>query len=364
MYNITVLAGDGIGPEITNEAVKVLNAAGKVFGIKFNFQNALIGGCAYEKYSNPLPDETIQMSHDCDAVLLGAVGDWKYDTLPPELRPERALLGIRKELNLYANLRPVVIFDELISYSALKPEIIKGTDVVIVRELTGDVYFGTPKGIEVRIDEDGNGVRYGYNNMIYSEKEIERIAHVAFRTASSRNKKLCSVDKANVLDVSRLWREIMIDVSKSYSDVELTHMYVDNAAMQLVANPRQFDTIVTGNIFGDILSDEASMISGSLGLLPSASMSDDGSVALYEPIHGSAPDLKGLNVANPIATILSAAMMMKYSFKNNEAYELIFNSVKQVLKDGCRTKDIHKDGDKLLSTAEMGDAVCNKILSV
>lgn len=364
MYNITVLAGDGIGPEITNEAVKVLNAAGKVFGIKFNFQNALIGGCAYEKYSKPLPDETIQMSHDCDAVLLGAVGDWKYDTLPPELRPERALLGIRKELNLYANLRPVVIFDELISYSALKPEIIKGTDVVIVRELTGDVYFGTPKGIEVRVDEDGNGVRYGYNNMIYSEKEIERIAHVAFRTASSRNKKLCSVDKANVLDVSRLWREIMIDVSKSYSDVELTHMYVDNAAMQLVANPRQFDTIVTGNIFGDILSDEASMISGSLGLLPSASMSDDGSVALYEPIHGSAPDLKGLNVANPIATILSAAMMMKYSFKNNEAYELIFNSVKQVLKDGCRTKDIHKEGDKLLSTVEMGDAVCNKILSV
>lgn len=362
MYKIALLKGDGIGPEIVSEAKKVLETIADVQGIKFEFSDALIGGCAYEKYKKPLPDETIKIAHDSDAVLLGAVGDWKYDTLPPELRPERALLGIRKELNLYANLRPVVIFDELISSSALKPEVIKGVDVVIVRELTGDVYFGTPKGIEVRVDEDGNGVRYGYNNMIYSEKEIERIAHVAFRTASSRNKKLCSVDKANVLDVSRLWREIMIDVSKSYSDVELTHMYVDNAAMQLIANPRQFDTIVTGNIFGDILSDEASMISGSLGLLPSASMSDEGSVALYEPIHGSAPDLKGLNVANPIATILSAAMMMKYSFKNEQAYEIIFNAVKSTLKDGYRTKDIFKDGDKLVTTTQMGDVICQKIL--
>lgn len=363
MYKIALLSGDGIGPEITAEAKKVLEAAGKVFYIKFEFTPALIGGCAYEKYSKPLPDETIKIARGSDAVLLGAVGDWKYDTLAPELRPERALLGIRKELNLYANLRPVVIFDELISSSALKPEIIRGTDIVIVRELTGDVYFGTPKGIEVRVDENGNGVRYGYNNMIYSEKEIERIAHVAFKTARSRRKKLCSVDKANVLDVSRLWREIMIDISKQYPDVELSHMYVDNAAMQLIANPLQFDTIVTGNIFGDILSDEASMISGSLGLLPSASMSDDGSVALYEPIHGSAPDLKGLNVANPIATILSAAMMMKYSFKNNEAYDLIFNAVKSVLKDGYRTKDIFKDGDKLVSTSEMGDVICDAVLN-
>lgn len=363
MYKIALLSGDGIGPEITAEAKKVLEAAGKVFYIKFEFTPALIGGCAYEKYSKPLPDETIKIARSSDAVLLGAVGDWKYDTLAPELRPERALLGIRKELNLYANLRPVVIFDELISSSALKPEIIRGTDIVIVRELTGDVYFGTPKGIEVRVDENGNGVRYGYNNMIYSEKEIERIAHVAFKTARSRRKKLCSVDKANVLDVSRLWREIMIDISKQYPDVELSHMYVDNAAMQLIANPLQFDTIVTGNIFGDILSDEASMISGSLGLLPSASMSDDGSVALYEPIHGSAPDLKGLNVANPIATILSAAMMMKYSFKNNEAYDLIFNAVKSVLKDGYRTKDIFKDGDKLVSTSEMGDVICDAVLN-
>ncbi len=361
MNKIAVLAGDGIGPEIVVQAVNVIKTAGEIFGIKFEFHQALIGGCAYEKYSKPLPDETIEIAKNSDAVLLGAVGDWKYDTLPPEVRPERALLGIRKELNLFANLRPVVIFDELISSSALKPEVIKGTDIVIVRELTGDVYFGTPKGIEVRVDENGNGVRYGYNNMIYSENEIERIAHVAFKTAQSRNKKLCSVDKANVLDVSRLWREIMIDVSKKYPDVELTHMYVDNAAMQLIANPLQFDTIVTGNIFGDILSDEASMISGSLGLLPSASMSYDGEVALYEPIHGSAPDLKGLNVANPIATILSAAMMLKYSFKNNEAYELIFNAVKSVLKDGYRTKDIFNDGDKLVSTSQMGELIVNKM---
>lgn len=361
MYKIAVLAGDGIGPEIVAQAVNVIKTAGEIFNTKFEFQEALIGGCAYEKYSKPLPDETIEIAKNSDAVLLGAVGDWKYDTLPPEVRPERALLGIRKELNLFANLRPVVIFDELISSSALKPEIIRGTNIVIVRELTGDVYFGTPKGIEVRVDENGNGIRYGYNNMIYSENEIERIAHVAFKTAQSRNKKLCSVDKANVLDVSRLWREIMIDVSKKYPDVELTHMYVDNAAMQLIANPLQFDTIVTGNIFGDILSDEASMISGSLGLLPSASMSYDGEVALYEPIHGSAPDLKGLNVANPIATILSAAMMLKYSFKNNEAYELIFNAVKSVLKDGYRTKDIFNDGDKLVSTAQMGELIVNKM---
>lgn len=362
MYKICVLQGDGIGPEIVNEAIKVLNKIGLVFDIKFEFNHALIGGCAYERYKKPLPDETVKAAKDSDAVLLGAVGDWKYDTLPSELRPEKALLGIRKELNLFANLRPVVIFDELISSSALKPEIIRGTDIVIVRELTGDVYFGTPKGIEVRPDEEGNDIRYGYNNMIYSEKEIERIAHVAFKTAQSRRKKLCSVDKANVLDVSRLWREIVTYVSKQYSDVELTHMYVDNAAMQLIANPKQFDTIVTGNIFGDILSDEASMISGSLGLLPSASMSYDGYVALYEPIHGSAPDLKGQNVANPIATILSAAMMMKYSFKNNEAYEAIFNAVKEVLREGYRTKDIFKEGDKLVSTSQMGDLICNGII--
>ncbi len=361
MYKVALLKGDGIGPEIVSEAVKVLKALESKLDVKFEFREALIGGCAYEKYSKPLPDETIKIAHQSDAVLLGAVGDWKYDDLPRELRPESALLGIRKELNLFANLRPVVIFDELISSSALKPQIIKGTDIVIVRELTGDVYFGTPKGMEVRLDSEGRGVRYAYNNMIYSEKEIERIAHVAFKTASSRRKKLCSVDKANVLDVSQLWREIMIYVSKQYPDVELTHMYVDNAAMQLIANPLQFDVIVTGNIFGDILSDEASMISGSLGLLPSASLSDKGSVSLYEPIHGSAPDLRGLNVANPIATILSAAMMLKYSFSNNEAYDVILDAVKNVLKQGFRTKDMFKDGDKLVSTTQMGDAICKEI---
>lgn len=360
MYKVAVLAGDGIGPEITAEAIKVLEAVQKVFNIKFEFSEALIGGCAYEKFSTPLPDETIKIAKEADAVLLGAVGDWKYDTLPSELRPEKALLGIRKELGVFANLRPATVFDELVYSSALKPEVIEGTDIMIVRELTGDIYFGTPRGIEVRVDSEGNGERYGFNTMLYSEKEIERIAHIAFKTAQSRRKKLCSVDKANVLDVSRLWREIMIDVSKNYPDVELTHMYVDNAAMQLVANPGQFDTIVTGNIFGDILSDEASMISGSLGLLPSASLSD-GKYALYEPIHGSAPDLRGKNVANPIATILSAAMMLKYSFNILEAHDVIYNAVKSVLKDGYRTKDIFKEGDKLLSTQQMGTIIADRI---
>lgn len=361
MYKIAILKGDGIGPEIVDEAIKVLSAAGKKFNIDFEFKEELIGGCAYEKFGTPLPGCTIETAKNSDAVLLGAVGDWKYDTLPPEVRPERALLGIRKALNLYANLRPVVLFDELLDASSLKPEIIKGTDVMIVRELVGDVYFGTPRGIEVRLDENGNGVRVGYNNMIYTEKEIERIAHSAFRCAQKRSKKLTSVDKANVLDVSRLWREVMIEVSKQYPDVELSHMYVDNAAMQLVYNPKQFDTIVTGNIFGDILSDEASMISGSLGLLASASLSDEGSVAMYEPIHGSAPDLAGKNVANPIATILSAAMMMKYSFKSDAVYEAIVSAIKAYLKEGYRTKDIYKEGDKLTTTKEAGDIIASKI---
>lgn len=361
MYKIAVLKGDGIGPEIVEQALNVLKSVGDVFDIKFEFQEALIGGCAYEKHAKPLPDETIDVAKNSDAVLLGAVGDWKYDKLEPQLRPERALLGIRKELNLFANLRPVVIFDELISSSALKPEIIKGTDIVIVRELTGDVYFGTPKGIEVRVDENGNGVRYGYNNMIYSEKEIERIAHVAFKTALSRNKKLCSVDKANVLDVSRLWREVVTNISKEYPEVELSYMYVDNAAMQIIRNPKQFDVVLTGNIFGDILSDEASMLSGSLGLLPSASLSD-AKLAMYEPIHGSAPDLKGKNVVNPIATILSAAMMLKYSFNLNLEHDAIVNAVRKALKDGYRTQDIMQQGMKLLSCSQMGDIISKNIL--
>ena len=355
-YDIAVLGGDGIGPEVISEGVKVLDAIGKKFDIKFEYEYALIGGCAYDKFKVPLPDTTILTAKNSDAVFLGAVGDWKYDELPPEVRPERALLGIRKELNLFANLRPAIVYDELVSSSPLKPEIVSGVDIMVIRELTGDVYFGQPKGVEV-ID----GKRTGFNNMIYNEDEVRRIARVGFETAMKRNKKLCSVDKANVLDCSRLWREIVLEVAKEYPDVELSHMYVDNAAMQLIREPKQFDTIVTGNIFGDILTDEASMLPGSLGLLPSASLSEKG-VGMYEPIHGSAPSLRGKDVVNPIATILSAAMMMKYSFNNNEAYQLIQNAVKSVLKSGYRTQDIYTDGCVLVGTQQMGNLIAQEIL--
>lgn len=353
-YNIALLGGDGTGPDVIAEGVKVLNAIGEKYGVGFNYESALIGGCAYDETGVPLPDETIKIAKASDAVFLGAVGDWKYDTLPPEVRPERALLGIRKELNLFANLRPAKVFEELVSSSPLKPELVSGVDIMIIRELTGDVYFGQPKGVEVR-----DGKRVGFNNMIYTEDEVKRIAHVAFQTAMKRSKKLCSVDKANVLDVSRLWREVMIEVAQEYQEVELSHMYVDNAAMQIIRAPKQFDTMVTGNIFGDILSDEASMLPGSLGLLPSASLSDT-SLGMYEPIHGSAPDLKGKNAVNPIATILSAAMMLKYSFGMDEAGICIENSVKAILKDGYRTQDIHVDGMPKMhkvGTTEMGDLV-------
>ena len=354
-YNICLLGGDGIGPEVTDEAVKVMNAVGKKYDMKFNFTKALIGGCAYEKYGVPLPDETLEIAKKSDAVLLGAVGDWKYDTLPPSVRPEKALLGIRKGLNLFANLRPATVFDELISSSTLKPEVIRGVDVMIVRELTGDVYFGEPKGVEVK-----DGKRVGYNNMIYWEDEVRRIAKIAFETAMLRNKKLCSVDKANVLDVSRLWREVILEVAKDYPEVELSHLYVDNAAMQLIRDPKQFDVIVTGNIFGDILSDEASMLTGSLGMLPSASLSADGP-GMFEPIHGSAPDIKNQNIANPIATILSAGMLLKYGLKNSQANDDIENAVKKVLKAGFRTKDIISEGMKEVGTKEMGDLIAQNL---
>lgn len=354
-YNICFLGGDGIGPEVTDEAVKVLNAVGKKYDMKFNFTKALIGGCAYEKYGVPLPDETLEIAKKSDAVLLGAVGDWKYDTLPPSVRPEKALLGIRKGLNLFANLRPATVFDELISSSTLKSEVIRGVDVMIVRELTGDVYFGEPKGVEVK-----DGKRVGYNNMIYWEDEVRRIAKIAFETAMLRNKKLCSVDKANVLDVSRLWREVILEVAKDYPEVELSHLYVDNAAMQLIRDPKQFDVIVTGNIFGDILSDEASMLTGSLGMLPSASLSADGP-GMFEPIHGSAPDIKNQNIANPIATILSAGMLLKYGLKNSQANDDIENAVKKVLKAGYRTKDIMSEGMKEVGTKEMGDLIAQNL---
>ena len=361
MYKIALLEGDGIGPAVIDEGVKVLNAVEKKFGYKFEYERALIGGCAYDDCGKPLPESTISIAKDADAVYLGAVGDWKYDTLPAELRPEKALLGIRKALNLFANLRPAIVFDELLDASTLKPEVVKGVDIMMIRELTGDVYFGQPRGIETI-----NGERAGFNNMIYFEKEIERIAHVAFQTAMKRKKKVCSVDKANVLDSSRLWREVVTNVSNQYPDVELSHMYVDNAAMQLIRNPKQFDVIVTGNIFGDILSDEASMLSGSLGMLASASLSNN-TKGMYEPIHGSAPDLKGKNIVNPIATILSAALMLRYSFGNDFAASQIENAVKSVLKKGYRTPDInYGDTSKtsLVGTTGMGDLISNEILSL
>lgn len=355
-YNIALLAGDGTGKEVTDEAVKILKAVGEKYSLDFNFEPSLIGGCAYDEYKTPLPDVTLNIAKKADAVLLGAVGDWKYDKLPPEVRPERALLGIRKELNLFANLRPATVYPELTELSPLKENVVAGTDIMIVRELTGDVYFGTPKGIEVR-----NNEKFGYNNMCYYESEIRRIAHVAFKVAMQRNKKLCSVDKANVLDVSRLWREIVTEVAKEYPEVELSYMYVDNAAMQIIRNPKQFDVLLTGNIFGDILSDEASMLSGSLGLLPSASLSDT-KAAMYEPIHGSAPDLKGQNVVNPIATILSAAMLLKYSLGLNDAHDCVVNAVRKSLKDGFRTKDIEQSGMKTVGTSQLGDEIRKNIL--
>lgn len=355
-FNITLLAGDGTGKEVTDEAVKVIKAIGEKYSYEFNFAPELIGGCAYDVYKTPLPEKTLNSAKQSDAVLLGAVGDWKYDTLPPEVRPERALLGIRKELNLFANLRPATVYPELTSLSPLKEEYVSGTDIMIVRELTGDVYFGTPKGIEIK-----NGEKFGYNNMCYFESEIRRIADVAFKVAMQRNKKLCSVDKANVLDVSRLWREVVTETAKKYPDVELSYMYVDNAAMQIIRNPKQFDVILTGNIFGDILSDEASMLSGSLGLLPSASLSDS-KLAMYEPIHGSAPDLKGKDVVNPIATILSAGMMLKYSFNMDKEHDDIVNAVRKALKDGYRTQDIKQDGMKIVGCSQMGDIIKNNIL--
>jgi len=348
-YNIAVIGGDGIGPEIVAEAIKVLDAIMKKCGLEFNYQEFLMGGAAYDALQTPLPDETIKGALASDAVLFGAIGGDKWDNLPKEKRPEAALLGLRKALDVYANLRPASVYDELIDASSLKPNVIKGVDLLVVRELTGGIYFGEP-----RSEQEESA----FNTMIYSKMEIERIAKVAFESAMSRNKKVCSVDKANVLEVSRLWRKVVIEVSKEYPDVELSHMYVDNAAMQLVRNPKQFDVILTSNLFGDILSDEASMLCGSIGLLPSASMGSK--VSLYEPIHGSAPDIAGQGIANPIATIASAAMMLKYSFKEIEASNRIENAIKQALKEGYRTKDLAEFGAKeVCSTSEMGSIIAN-----
>lgn len=353
---ITILKGDGIGPEVVEQAQKVLNAVAEKFGHNFEYKEALIGGSAIDKFGVPLPEETLELAKNSDAVFLGAVGDWKYDTLPPEIRPEKGLLGIRKGLGLFANLRPVKIFDELVSSSPLKEDCVKGTDIMIVRELTGGIYFGEPRGTEIKNDE-----KVSYNTMVYSESEIRRIAHVAFEIAMKRNKKVCSVDKANVLDVSRLWREVVTEVSKDYPEVELSHQYVDNAAMQLVINPKQFDVVLTSNLFGDILSDEASVLAGSLGLLPSASLSE-GNIGMFEPCHGSAPSLKGQDKVNPIATILSAAMMLKYGLDMPAEAETIDNAVSAVLKEGYRTEDTFKeDNQKLVGTKEIGDLIAEKI---
>ena len=349
---IAVLPGDGIGPEIVAEAVKVLNALGE----SFEMETAPVGGAGYEAKGHPLPEETLKLAKEADAILFGSVGDWKYDTLARELRPEQAILGLRKHLSLFANLRPAICYPELTEASSLKPEIIAGLNILIVRELNGDIYFGSPKGIRTATDGLFPGTREGFDTMRYSEPEVERIAHVAFQAAQKRHKKVCSVDKANVLETSQLWRDVMTGMAKEYPDVELTHMYVDNAAMQLVKAPKAFDVVVTGNLFGDILSDEASMLTGSIGMLPSASL-DKNNKGLYEPSHGSAPDIAGKGIANPLATILSAAMMLRFSLGKVEQADRIEAAVQKVLAQGYRTGDIKTEGCQLVGTREMGEAV-------
>jgi 3-isopropylmalate dehydrogenase len=337
------------------QAVKVLKAL-SADGLKLEMEQAPIGGAGYDAAGDPLPEATLKLARQADAVLLGAVGGPQYDTLDRPLRPERGLLRIRKELNLFANLRPALLYPELASASSLKPEVVSGLDIMIVRELTGDVYFGQPRGIELRPSQNGGSERVGFNTMLYAESEVRRVAHVAFGIAMRRGKKLCSVEKANVLECSELWKEVVIEVGKQYPEVELSHMYVDNAAMQLVRNPKQFDVIVTGNIFGDILSDEASMLSGSIGMLPSASL-DENNKGMYEPIHGSAPDIAGKNMANPLATILSVSMMFRYTLSDVTTADRIEGAVKRVISQGYRTGDIWTEGTNKVSCSAMGDRV-------
>ncbi|UJX39972.1 3-isopropylmalate dehydrogenase [Desulfovibrio sp. JY] len=355
-YNICVMPGDGIGPEIVAEAMKVLKAAGKKHGLEFGFTEAVIGGAAIDATGGPLPEKTVAACKAADAVLLGAVGGPQWDTLDPAIRPEKGLLGIRKALGLFANLRPAKLFPELAAACCLRPDIVgNGLDVMVVRELTGGAYFGEPRGIEER-----GGEKVGFNTMVYGEHEVRRIAKVGFETARKRRGKLCSVDKANVLDVSRLWRAVVLEVAKDYPDVELSHMYVDNAAMQLVRDPSQFDVIVTENLFGDILSDEAAVITGSIGMLPSASLGE-GNPGLYEPIHGSAPDIAGQDKANPLATILSVAMMLKHSFNEAAAADAIEAACAKVLAEGYRTGDIMEPGKTLVGCKAMGDLVVERL---
>ena len=351
-HKIAVLPGDGIGPEIMEQAVRVL----KALELDLSIDEAPVGGAAYDLKGHPLPPETLALAQASSAVLFGAVGDWKYDKLPREHRPEQAILGLRRQMGLFANLRPAILYPELASASSLKPEIVSGLDILIIRELTGDIYFGQPRGVRTAVDGQFAGEREGYDTMRYAESEIRRIAQVGFESAQKRNRKLCSVDKANVLETSQFWRDIVIDVAKQYPDVELSHMYVDNAAMQLVKAPRQFNVIVTGNIFGDILSDEAAMLTGSIGMLPSASLNSSGQ-GLYEPSHGSAPDIAGQNIANPLATILSAAMLLRYSLGLPAQADRIESAVRNVLAAGYRTADIFEENTEKVGTAQMGDAV-------
>jgi 3-isopropylmalate dehydrogenase len=349
---IAILPGDGIGPEIVKQAVKVLDALGQPYEAEW----ADVGGAAYAASGHPLPDATLNLAKAADAVLFGAVGDFKYDTLERHLRPEQAILGLRKNLGLFANLRPAILYPELAGASTLKPEVVSGLDILIIRELTGDIYFGQPRGVRECPDGPFKGQREGYDTMRYAEGEIRRIAHVAFQAAQKRGKRLTSVDKANVLETFQFWKEIVTDVHKQYPDVALDHMYVDNAAMQLVRAPKKFDVVVTGNMFGDILSDAAAMLTGSIGMLPSASLDADNK-GLYEPSHGSAPDIAGKGVANPLATILSAAMMLRFTFGLAEQADRVENAVRKVLSQGLRTPDIYEAGTSKVGTEQMGDAV-------
>ena len=353
---IAVLPGDGIGTEIVAEAVKVLNA----LDLKFEMEEALVGGAAFDAHGHPLPESTLKLAKASDAILFGAVGDWKYDKLDRPLRPEQAILGLRKNLGLFANFRPAICYEQLVGASSLKPELISGLDILIIRELTGDIYFGQPRGRRVAADGHFPGAEEAFDTMRYSRPEIERIAHVAFQAARKRSKKVTSVDKSNVLETFQFWKDVVTDVHKEYPDVALDHMYVDNAAMQLVKEPKKFDVVVTGNMFGDILSDEASMLTGSIGMLPSASLNSKNQ-GLYEPSHGSAPDIAGKGIANPLATILSAAMMLRFSLNQAEAADRIETAVKSVLASGLRTVDIWSEGTQKVSTRDMGEAVVKAI---
>ena len=353
---ILILPGDGIGQEIIGEAVKLIKLLISEYGLKVEMEDALVGGTAYDATGKPLPDETLKLAKEADAVLLGAVGGYKWEELDISVRPEKGLLGLRAGLGLFANLRPAILYPQLADASTLKPEVVSGLDIMIVRELTGGIYFGQPRGIR----ELENGEKEGFNTLVYKESEITRIAKVAFDIARKRNSKVCSVDKANVLECTELWRNTVIDLHKEHQDIELSHMYVDNAAMQLVRAPKQFDVMVTTNMFGDILSDAAAMLTGSIGMLPSASLNETGQ-GMYEPIHGSAPDIAGQNVANPLATILSVAMMLRYTLNETEMADRIEKAVSDVLDDGLRTADIYSAGMNKVSTTEMGAAVIDKL---